>query len=144
MRFFHLPAGHVSDRGRWEHWEELRRVLPLSEDNAKLRRCVPELDWNVDALGVYSIHLDDAAEQAAEQADRHSASMHAENYLADAGPASHQSLISIVRGGRSRRRAVWNVHHRPRAVCGAAADGEVGRLDRLEPSLVLKLHGQCG
>eukprot|EP00966_Prymnesium_polylepis_P079467 1841729-Prymnesium_polylepis.1 len=62
MRFVDLPAGHVSDRGRREHWEELRLILPLSEDNAKLRRCVPELDWNVDALGVYSIHLDDAIE----------------------------------------------------------------------------------
>ena len=69
MRFVDLPAGHVSDRGRWEHWEELRLVLPPSDDNSKLRRCVPELDWVVDPHGVYSIHFDDAIELFSELLD---------------------------------------------------------------------------
>ena len=66
MRFADLPPGAVSDRGRWAHWEDLRLYLPPSEDNPKLRLVAPELDWHVDAHGVYSFHFDDAVELFAE------------------------------------------------------------------------------
>eukprot|EP00966_Prymnesium_polylepis_P130600 3021280-Prymnesium_polylepis.1 len=62
MRFAELPAGGVSVRGRWVHWEDLRLYLPESPDNAKLKTAVPELAWSVDAHGVYSIHFYDAVE----------------------------------------------------------------------------------
>ena len=62
MRFAELPAGGVSVRGWWVHWEDLRLYLPESPDNAKLKTAVPELAWNVDAHGVYSIHFDYAVE----------------------------------------------------------------------------------
>ena len=56
-------------RGRWVHWEELRLYLPESPDNTRLMLAVPELDWNVDAHGVYSIHFDDAVELWADLLD---------------------------------------------------------------------------
>ena len=69
MRFAELPVGGYSVRGRWTHWEELRLTLPESPDNAKLMLAVPELDWNIDAHGVYSIHFDDAVELWADLLD---------------------------------------------------------------------------